>query len=438
MQKAPRIIALVMLPLLALALGWQLGSQYERRQLLDMQHQLDSIFQLQSGSGVTISDPEKEVNIEMLWTAWRILLARYVDPNALDSKKMVEGAVFGLVDAVGDPYTVFMTPQENTDFRQALSGHLQGIGAELALRGGKIVIVAPLRGSPAEKAGLLPEDVIVNVDGQGLDGLSLQDVVTRIRGQKGTSVALTIERTGRPAPLQVTIVRDDIRVPSTQFTLKETGSGSVGVLSINQFGAETVGEVRALLNEQVAGKNLKGLIVDIRFNGGGYLEGAVELTSLFLKSGRVVSVERRDGPPQLHDVTGKPLVPDLPLVVLVNQGSASASEIFAGALQDHKRATIVGMQSFGKGTVQEVVDLPGGSSLRVTIARWKTPDGKDLSKEGVHPDIAVDITEADVAADPPRDKQLEAAMAWITEKEDLTKTRPAEFPPVTQTGATNE
>lgn len=418
MQKASRIIAVAVLPLLALALGWQLGAQFERNRLLEMQERFDELFSVHSGSGRTITDPERDVDIDVLWTTWRLLLARYVDPESLDADKMLEGAMMGLVEAVGDPYTVFMSPQENKDFRQSLSGHLQGIGAELALRAGKVIIVAPLRGSPAEKAGLLPEDAIVSIDGAPVkESESLQDVVTRIRGQKGTVVTLGIERSGKPA-FETRITRDDIVVPSTEFTLKETPKGKVGVVAINQFGAETVGEVDKILREQVAGKDLKGVIVDIRFNGGGYLEGAVDLTSLFVKEGRVVSVERRDGPPQNHAVSGNPLVPSLPLVVLINEGSASASEIFAGAIQDLKRGTVVGMKSFGKGTVQEVVDLPGGSSLRVTIARWKTPSGRDIGKEGIDPDVVVDRTEADYEAG--LDPQLQAALEILTEGKVVT------------------
>lgn len=377
------------------------------------------MFGQETGSGRTVTNPEKEVDIDLLWVTWRLLLARYIDADTLDADAMLRGAVAGMVEAVGDPYTVFMSPQENKDFRQSLSGHLQGIGAELALRAGEVIIVAPLRGSPAEKAGLLPEDVIAEIDGNAVESdASLQDVVTRIRGQKGTTVTLSIVREGRAEPLTVTITRDDIHVPSTEFTLKETPKGNVGIIAINQFGAETVGEVDALLRDNVVGKNLKGLIVDIRFNGGGYLEGAVDLSSLFLKQGQVVSVERNDAEPQHHAVSGRPLVPDLPLVILINEGSASASEIFAGALQDHKRATVVGMKSFGKGTVQEVVDLPGGSSLRVTIARWKTPSGRDLGKEGVMPDTVVDRTEADYEAG--QDPQLQAAVEILTEGRVVT------------------
>ncbi len=350
------------------------------------------------------------MDISLLWNVWRILLARYIDTAKLKPDALVIGATKGLVAAVGDPYTVFMNEEENTDFRQVLSGHLQGIGAELEVKEGYITIVAPLRGSPAEKAGLLPKDIVLEADGVSLEGSSLQDAVDRIRGEKGTSVKLLIAREGQTEPLEKTIVREDIRIPSVEF--EKVGTGSViGHLSINQFGNDTIPDALQLIRSEVAGKpDIKGLIIDLRFNGGGYLEGAVDLASVFLKEGKVVTVERKDES-QVHNASGKPLLPDLPLVVLINEGSASASEIVAGALQDLKRATIVGMKSFGKGTVQEVLDLQGGSSLRVTIARWLTPSGKDIGKEGIKPDVEVDRTPEDLEKG--RDPQLQKSIDWL-------------------------
>lgn len=359
-------------------------------------------------------DPEKEVDISLLWGVWRLLQSRYIDVQELNTQQLVYGAVRGLVSAVGDPYTGFMTPRENTDFRDALSGHLQGIGAELTQREDVIVVVAPIKGAPADKAGLLPEDIILTVDGEDITGMTLNEVVGKIRGPRGTAVTLEVLREGRYEPMSIKITRDDITVPSAEYEVKKTATGSVGYLTINQFGSETIKEVQSLLTN-VQQQSLKGFIVDVRFNGGGYLEGAVDLTSMFLKEGKVVDVVGRDTEPQHHMVTGKTILPDIPLVILVNEGSASASEIFAGALQDQDRAIIVGKQTFGKGTVQEVVDLPGGSSLRVTIAKWLTPAGKDLGKEGVTPDVEVDRTREDVEAG--RDPQLEKALEVVTEQQ---------------------
>lgn len=405
-------IAVVML-----LLGWQLGVRYEQMRYESSQDDLNTSYTGGTGSGEVITNPEEQVDITLLWNVWQLLSSRYIHAADLKTQTLLYGAVTGLVDSVGDPYTVFMTPTENTDFRQSLSGHLQGIGAELALRDGKIVVVSPLKGSPAEKAGLMAEDVITEVDGASMEGKTLQDAVMVIRGEKDTKVTLTIDRKDSAQPVVLTIVRDDIEVPSATYEVKKSGSGSIGYLTLYQFGAETVKEAEAEL-QKVKTEPVDAILIDLRGNGGGYLDGAVALSSLFMKEGKVVSVERSSGAPTVHNVSGKPLLPDIPMAVLINQGSASASEIVAGALQDQKRAKIIGMTSFGKGTVQEVIDLPGGSSLRVTTARWLTPSGRDLGKHGVTPDIEVDLTKADVDAG--HDPQMDAAIEWLLDHEDVT------------------
>lgn len=418
MSRAIRILTCTLLPLLTLVLGWQLGMAMRERELRGIQENLELLYGGQTASGTAIHDPEKEVNPALMWGVWRLLQKNYIEPEKMHTQDMLYGAVGGLVAAVGDPYTVFMTPKENENFHQSLGGRLEGIGAELTLRDGNVVIVAPLKGSPAAEAGLSPEDVIVKVNDEEVTGKSLVQVVEKIRGPKGTSVTLTIERPGEDEFLTFTIVRNEIHVPSVEYEVKQTATGSVGYIALNQFGDDAVPEVRNAL-EKLEDEDLKGLVFDVRFNGGGYLEGAVDLVSFFLSEGKVVSVQRRTGEPIHHYVTGRPLVPDLPLVVLINEGSASASEILAGALQDHKRATIVGKKSFGKGTVQEVFDLPGGSSIRITTAKWLTPAGKDLSSEGVTPDIAVERTREHIQNK--IDPQLDAAIEWLVDGEYVTK-----------------
>ena len=418
MVRTLRILTYVALPVLTLLLGWQLGATYQMREYAEETRRLEMLYSGETGSGQIVTDPENEVDMSLLWGVWRILIKHYIAPDELEATKLLFGAVEGMVRSVGDPYTVFMTPAQNKDFRQSLEGKLQGIGAELAFRDGLIVIVAPLKGSPAQKAGLLPEDVIIEVDGENIEGENLNQVVQRIRGQKGTTVTLTVDRPGALESKTFSIVRDEILIPSVESDLIETGSGALGYIALNQFGDTSIDEFQKSLKD-LLGNDLEGLIVDVRYNGGGYLEGAVEMTSLFLRQGKVVSVERRGTEPEHHYVYGRPVAPDVPMVVLINQGSASASEIVAGALQDHKRATIIGMKSFGKGTVQEVLDLPGGSSLRVTTARWLTPNGKNLGKEGVHPDIVVDRSTEDFEAE--RDPQLDAAKERLLDLEDVTK-----------------
>ena len=397
-----RLLALVLLPLLTLILGWQLGSNFQE------QRQLQEEISQETGSG-DLTDPATQVNLNLLWKVWDLLLDNYIDPSALNTDKMLYGAISGLVEGIGDPYSMFMTPKENTDFRESLDGILQGIGAELMQREGSIVIVAPLRGSPAEKAGLQPGDIILSVNGES-PGNSLTDAVKKIRGPKGSQVTLLIAREGTPEPFEVTITRDEITVPSVESAIRETDEGSVLVITVNQFGDQTVTEVESMLNDYDDG-NLLGIIIDVRYNGGGYLDRAVELVSLFLAEGKVVSVERRDGDAVEHFASGRPVDTDTPIVVLINEGTASASEIFAGALQDHDRATIIGKQSFGKGTVQEIYDLQDGASVRITVAHWITPGGRNLSKEGVTPDIEVKRApdDAEEGADP----QMDAAIKYL-------------------------
>ena len=397
-----RLLALALLPLLTLILGWQLGSNFQE------QRQLQEEISQETGSG-DLTDPATQVNLNLLWKVWDLLLDNYIDPSVLNTDKMLYGAISGLVEGIGDPYSMFMTPKENTDFRESLDGILQGIGAELMQREGAIVIVAPLRGSPAEKAGLQPGDIILSVNGES-PGNSLTDAVKKIRGPKGSQVILLIAREGTPEPFEVTITRDEITVPSVESAIRETDEGSVLVITVNQFGDQTVTEVESMLNDYDDG-NLLGIIIDVRYNGGGYLDRAVELVSLFLAEGKVVSVERRDGDAVEHFASGRPVDTDTPIVVLINEGTASASEIFAGALQDHDRATIIGKQSFGKGTVQEIYDLQDGASVRITVAHWITPGGRNLSKEGVTPDIEVKRApdDAEEGADP----QMDAAIKYL-------------------------
>lgn len=433
MKRAFRIGIVVLLPLMTLSLGWGLGVRYAKQQVAETMSQLEFLYQGKTASGTLVHDPEKEVNLALLWGVWRLLQQHYIAPEKLETTSMLYGATAGLVRALSDPYTAFMTPRENTDFKEGLGGKLHGIGAELTLKDGNIVVVAPLKGSPAQTAGLQPEDIIIEVDGTDISNETLTNVVQRIRGPKGTTVTLQILRKDETEPREITIRRDDITIPSVEAAVKKTESGSVGIIALNQFGDETIGEVEAALRDfQKEKEPLTGIIIDLRYNGGGYLDGAVELASLFLKQGKVVTVQRREGEPVSHYVNGRPLDPDIPLAVIINEGSASASEIFAGAIQDHKRGIIIGKTSFGKGTVQEVFDLPGGSSLRVTVARWLTPGGKDLSKEGIHPDIDVDRAPEETAAK--LDPQLDAALEWLFDHEEpgVPVVKPTEVPSLKQ------
>lgn len=413
MTRSTRIFVGIVIPVFTLLLGWQLGTRSATIRYAQAQERLEEMLIGRSQSGAIITNPKEDVNIELLWATWRLLLSHYLRPEEMDPQKMVDGAVAGMVSAIGDPYTLFMTADESDEFVSGLEGNLEGIGAELNADGGMIRIVRLIDASPAARAGLLPEDIITNVEGDDVSGLPLPDVIGRIRGAKGTPVRLDIARARGNSidRLTFTIVRDTIHIPSATYEERTATGSTIGLLTISQFGASTIEEVRSLLSK-INPSRIKGLIIDLRYNGGGYLDGAIDLTSMFVQSGRVVTVAGRTSQ-EHHDVSGSPILPDLPLVILQNAGSASASEIVAGALQDHGRAVIVGEQSFGKGTVQEVIDLPGGASVRMTTATWLTPNGTDLGKHGVTPDIAVDRTVEDLEAN--RDPQLEAAIRELLE-----------------------
>jgi carboxyl-terminal processing protease len=245
-----------------------------------------------------------------------------------------------------------------------------------------------------------------------LDGMSLEDVVGMIRGPQGSTVILTVLRKGKTDLLTLSVTREAIHIPSVESKTQDTPQGKIGIVTLNQFGDDSVAEVKKALS--AFPKDVKGIVLDLRYNGGGYLDGAVDLVSMFLAAGDVVSVERRDVPKEVHRVSGTTIFPTTALVVLINEGSASASEITAGALQDAKRATLIGMKSFGKGTVQEILELPGGSTLRVTTAKWLTPAGHDIGKKGITPDILIDRTADQYRAG--KDPQLDAAIAVLSGK----------------------
>lgn len=397
-------LGIVAIVIVSFVLGWSVGIEQTNTKA--------------ANQNLVVSGAEgnsEAVNLKVFWDAWEILADDYVEPNKLITQEMVYGAVRGMVASLGDPYTAFMTPKENREFVEALEGHLEGIGAELTLRNGLITVISPLKNSPAQNAGLLPEDIIYEVNGESTENMSLEEAVTRIRGEKGSTVVLGVIRSSSPEPVEISIVRQEINVNSVDWEVQ----GGIGILAINQFGDNTQAEFNRAVNE-VLKQRPTGLVLDLRYNGGGYLDGAVEISSEFIEQGKVVTVKERD--PQNDEVyyaSGRARIPNLPMVVLINAGSASASEIVAGALQDYGRATIVGVQSFGKGTVQTVQNLVDGASLRVTIAKWFTPNDQNINETGITPDIEIEMTVEDVDAGV--DPQLEKAIEILTsEKTDTS------------------
>lgn len=351
---------------------------------------------------------EDEVDLGLYWTVWDKLDDYYFDEEVLVDDDMIYGSIKGMVNSLEDPYTVFMTPQESEEFNASLEGTLEGIGAELTVEGHNLVVVTPLRDSPAEKAGLLPGDIIFLIEDELASEMTLFDAIMSIRGEKGTTVTLTIVREGLGDSFEVSIVRDTIDIESV--TVEEL-EGDIVYLSVNQFNDKTNEEFGEAVSEMILDEPA-GVIVDLRYNGGGYLDIAIELLSYLLPSDtEAVVVKQRGKEDDVMLTDGNPKILNVPLVVLINDGSASASEIVAGAIQDHERGIVMGTQSFGKGSVQEVDSFVDGSSIRLTIAKWYTPDGRSIDEVGLVPDIVVEISDEDIENE--FDSQKEEAREYL-------------------------
>jgi carboxyl-terminal processing protease len=323
----------------------------------------------------------------------------------ITDEALLDGQKSGLVAAADDPYTEYLSAQETKEFNEGLNGSFEGIGAELSKEGNFVVIVAPIKGTPADLAGIQPGDVIIEIDGESAADISVTEAVTRIRGPKGEEVVLTIVRDGQE--LVVPIIRDTIIIESVEWEKQ----GSVGVITISRFGEDTV-ELTRQAAQELKDQGITSVVLDVRGNPGGLLDAAVSVSSVWLPKGSTVLEEKRNGVVvQTFKTEDQPILPGMPTVVLINGGSASASEIVAGALHDNKAATLLGEQTFGKGSVQRVIPLSGGGSLKVTIARWFTPEGKNIDKEGIAPDQEVVLTAEDREAE--RDPQLDAALSQL-------------------------
>jgi carboxyl-terminal processing protease len=329
----------------------------------------------------------------------------------LDQSKLIDGLKSGLVDATGDPYTNYFNSKEAKEFNDELSGSFTGIGAELGTDNeNHILIISPLSGYPAQQAGLQSKDIIAAVDKQPTNGMSVDSVVKKIRGQENTKVTLTIVRAGSN-PFDVTITRTKITVASVESHV----DGNIGYIKINQFGADTA-ELAQKAAQDFKAQGVKAVVLDLRGDPGGYLDAAIDISSMWLDKGKTVVSERKGGVTENTDYAkGNPILKGIPTVVLIDGGSASASEITAGALRDNNAATLVGDKSFGKGSVQQVINLSGGGELKVTTAHWYTPAGKNINKQGISPDVAVQRTEADVksGADPQKDKAYQLVQSKI-------------------------
>jgi len=337
------------------------------------------------------SEFPKAIDAGLVAEVWDFLHERYA--GEIDDKKLGKGVLRGLVAGLGDPYSAFADPEETSQFADDISGSFTGIGVEIGMRRSLVTVIAPLRGSPAEKAGLRPRDVIVSVDDTEITSeVSLTEVVAKIRGPAGTSVKLEIFRENDNGPRTITVQRERIRVESVTARVEN----GIGIIELSAFHGDTAQRFREIVREFLA-PGVKGIVLDMRNNPGGILESAVDIAGHFVDEGQLVVSEVPADPAQTleHRAKGPSDLKKIPVVVVVNEGSASAAEILAGVLRDVRHAPLVGAQTFGKGTVQELIDLSDGSSVRITIAKWVTPSGSELTKQGLTPDVTVEDADPD-------------------------------------------
>lgn len=372
-------------------------------------------FAVPQGEGRVLDQGEvptylsKDVSFGQFWDVWNWVKESYYEQPVSDLD-LYYGAMAGLMKGLGDEHSSFFNPKEASDFNSDLEGSFEGIGAEIGMRDDQLVIIAPLEGSPAEQAGLMPGDAIYAIDGEDAAPLSVEEAVTKIRGEKGTSVTLTISRDGMEEAFDVQIVRDTINIDSVEWKMRDDG---VAVVSIYMFNEDTTQLFTAAVNDLLA-QGAKGVVLDLRSNPGGLLTSAIEVASSWTGKQTVLIEKEKDKQTEFPGVLDARLS-DMPTVVLVNGGSASASEIVSGALQDYGYAKLVGTTTFGKGSVQDYRELDDGSAVKLTVAQWLTPKGRFINKIGIEPDEKVDLTVEDLQAgnDPQMDKALEVLRAEL-------------------------
>lgn len=376
--------------------GWLLGDQHGVRSVVP-----DGEGRVLNQGSLSVSASD-DVDFQQFWDVWNLVKEQYYRQPVSD-KDLFYGALEGMVAGAGDPYTVYFNPEEARSFQDALSGTFSGIGAEIGQRDGQLVVVAPLPDSPALGAGIRSGDSIWAIDGTETAGMSVEQAVTLIRGEEGTDVVLTISHDGLNEAEDVTITRGIITIDSVKWEMTDDG---IAVISIFEFNDDTGPLFNAAMNELLS-KSAKGIVLDLRSNPGGLLASAIDIAGAWIGYQPVVLEKEQS---DIHTFSGvsAPRLQGIPTVVLVDGGSASASEIVAGALQDYGYATVVGTQTFGKGSVQDYRTLPDGSAVKVTIAEWNTPKGRSINSTGITPDLIVEYTQDD--ANEQRDPQKEAAL----------------------------
>jgi len=349
-----------------------------------------------------------DVNFSSFWDAYKLLKGKFVDPTKVTDENVLYGAISGMAQNLGDPYTVFFDPEAAESFENELAGYFDGIGIEIGIKQGQLTVVSPLEGTPAQVAGLRAGDIILKIDEKDAAGITSDEAVSLIRGKKGTDVTLSIFRSGWAEAKDFKITRDTIKIPSLRLIKLDNG---IAQLKIYQFSQVLSSDFNKTAFEIADDPSIKKIIIDLRNNPGGYLEVSQHIAGWFLASGQTVVIEDfgQGKAQQTYKAEGNAMFANYPVVVLMNQGSASASEILAGALRDNREIKLVGETSFGKGSVQEGVNMRDGSFLKITVAKWLTPNGTSISEKGLDPDVEVELTEEDLTdkKDPQLDKAIE-------------------------------
>ncbi|MEK7536955.1 MAG: S41 family peptidase [Patescibacteria group bacterium] len=364
-----------------------------------------------------LGQPES-VDFSLFWDAWNLIHERYVGRSDLNTQEMIFGAIEGMVKSVGDPFTVFLEAKESKRLQEDIKGEFAGIGIEIGMREDVLTVIAPLKDTPADRAGIIAGDKILKIDSDSTAGITLEEAVSKIRGRRGTKVILTISRKkdSQEETKEFELTRDRIKIPTVKWLKIEPDIGHIQLFSFNQIAKNEFDQALKELKKQGAAKKL---ILDLRNNPGGLLDLAIDISSYFLEPGQVVVIEDFGNGPaqrgigQKDELKAKPngFLKDVKVVILINKGSASASEIVAGALHDNKGVKLIGEKTFGKGSVQQIEELRFKTALKVTVAKWLTPKGRSISDEGIEPDIKVERTEEDIKSD--LDPQLEKAIEVI-------------------------
>lgn len=393
MRKTTKILILILITVLSFSIGL-----YANNSLNNYYQSLYPAYQT-------------EINFGLLGEVYQNLQDYFFKPEKLDKNKLIYGAASGMVESVGDPYTTFFNPEEAKNFEEDISGTFEGIGMQVGEKNEKLTVIAPLKNTPAQRAGILAGDKILKIDGKSTEGMVVEEAVSLIRGEKGTKVILTILREGWDNPQDFEIIRDIIEIPNSELTIEEIDGKIISYLAIFQFNNKTYDDFK-IQAKNISKANSDGIILDLRNNPGGLLDQVEKIAGWFLEKGDLIVIEEERGQKINKGISlGPSTFAKMPIVILINQGSASASEILAAALKDNRQILIIGEKSYGKGTVQRLIPLSDGSNIKITIANWLTPKGSTIEGEGIKPDIEIEMTQEDIEKG--IDPQLEKAKEVI-------------------------